>query len=96
MVFDRDMAADTSIIDVRTGDQVGVLYTITRAIAELDLDIRQAKVQTLGHEVVDSFYLRGPDGQLDDGLEHELHLAVRHALASAADQPDLPDTRSSK
>ena len=39
-------------------DAVGVLYRITRALAELDLDIRSAKVQTLGPQVVDAFYVR--------------------------------------
>ena len=36
----------------------GVLYRITRAIADLDLDIRPARVQTLGPDVVDAFYVR--------------------------------------
>ena len=38
--------------------RIGVLYRITRALAELDLDIRTAKVQTLGDQVVDAFYVR--------------------------------------
>ena len=44
-------------------DAIGVLYRITQALAELDLDIRHAKVQTLGHEVVDAFYVRDRRGQ---------------------------------
>ena len=51
-----------TVVEVHGPDGVGVLYRITRAIAELDLDIRSAKVQTLGDEVVDSFYLRDRDG----------------------------------
>ncbi len=51
-----------TVVEVRAPDRVGVLYRITRAIAELDLDIRSAKVQTMGKDVVDSFYLRGSDG----------------------------------
>ena len=40
-----------------------MLYRITRALAELDLDIRTAKVQTHGRSrCVDAFYLRDADG----------------------------------
>ena len=37
---------------------IGILYRLTQALSGLDLDIRTAKVQTLGHRVVDSFYVR--------------------------------------
>ena len=33
------------------------LYRITRVLADLGLDIRSAKVTTVGHEVVDAFYV---------------------------------------
>jgi len=35
-----------------------VLHRITKALAEVGLDIRHARVQTLGNEVVDTFYVR--------------------------------------
>ena len=43
-------------------DRIGVLYRITKALADLGLDIRHARVQTLGPEVVDSFYVRAGRG----------------------------------
>jgi len=55
-----------------------VLYRITRAFAELDLDIVSARVQTLGSDVVDAFYIRDSSGsKILDG-EHltEIELAV--------------------
>jgi [protein-PII] uridylyltransferase len=57
---------------------------VTRAIAELDLDIRTAKIQTLGSEVVDSFYVRDRDGAkiVDDSYLAELERALLHALAN--------------
>jgi [protein-PII] uridylyltransferase len=83
--FERDLTPNTTIIDVRTADRVGVLYHVTKAIASLDLDIRYAKVQTMVHEVVDSFYVRTRHGTaLDEQLEQEVELAIRHALDAAA------------
>jgi [protein-PII] uridylyltransferase len=62
VTFDNEVSEHATVVEVRAPDRVGVLYQITRAIAELDLDIRSAKVQTMGQDVVDSFYLRGSDG----------------------------------
>jgi [protein-PII] uridylyltransferase len=62
VTFDNDVSEVATVVEVRAPDRIGVLYRITRAIAELDLDIRSAKVQTMGKDVVDAFYLRGSDG----------------------------------
>ena len=60
---DNQASAVATVIEVQAPDAVGLLYRITRALAELDLDIRSAKVQTLGPQVVDAFYVRGRDGR---------------------------------
>ncbi|MDQ6616387.1 MAG: ACT domain-containing protein [Actinomycetota bacterium] len=80
--FDNAASAGATVIDVETADHIGVLYRITRALAELDLDIRSARVQTIGHLVVDSFYLRDDHGQkvTDPAHRHEIERAVLHAL----------------
>jgi [protein-PII] uridylyltransferase len=44
-------------------DAVGVLYRIARAFVHLHLDIRHARVLTLGPEVVDSFYVVDAEGR---------------------------------
>jgi [protein-PII] uridylyltransferase len=77
-------ASDTaSVVEVRAENAVGVLYRITRAFYDLRLDIRHAKVQTLGDEVVDSFYVVDQHGaKLED--EHriaELRRAVVFELS---------------
>jgi [protein-PII] uridylyltransferase len=71
---------------VRAPDGIGVLYRITRALAELQLDIRHAKVATLGAEVVDSFYVRDALGNkvTDTDFLAELNRAVLHELAVGA------------
>jgi len=80
---DNTASGTSTVIEVHAPDRIGVLYHITRALADLDLDIRWAKVATLGHEVVDSFYVRtASGGKVEDG-EHirELERAILHRLS---------------
>jgi len=63
VTFDNRISDSATVVEVRAPDRIGVLYRITRAIAEVDLDIRSAKVQTQGADVVDSFYLRDHNGE---------------------------------
>jgi len=62
---------------------VGVLHRITKAIADCGLDIRHARVLTLGYEVVDSFYVREPNGGRinDDAYKNEISRAILHSLS---------------
>ncbi len=57
VAVDNDASAAASVVEVRGPDALGFLYRVTRAFLELQLDIGHAKVATLGHEVVDSFYV---------------------------------------
>ena len=70
------------MVEVRAPDEIGVLYRITRAIAELDLDIRSAKVQSIDLDVLDSFYVRDRDGHkvVDPDYLRELERAILAAL----------------
>ena len=79
----NDASADASVVEVRTENAVGVLYRITRAFYDLHLDIRHAKVQTLGDEVVDSFYVVDQQGAKLDEKEQfaELRRAVLFELS---------------
>ena len=67
---------------MRTADGIGVLYGIARTFADLQLDIRHARVDTMGHEVVDSFYLVTEDGEklVEAELLVELETAIRFML----------------
>jgi [protein-PII] uridylyltransferase len=82
VTFSDDPSGRSTVVEVRTGDRLGVLYAITSAIAELELDIVVARVQTVGHEVTDVFYLRDRrDGPLDGDQCSELELSVVTALS---------------
>jgi [protein-PII] uridylyltransferase len=51
-----------TLVEVHAEDRAGLLHDITRALFDLHLDINLAKVDTLGREVVDVFYVRDLDG----------------------------------
>jgi [protein-PII] uridylyltransferase len=76
--FDNDASATATVVEVRAPDRIGVLYRITRALAECDLDVRTALVATLGAEVVDAFYVMATDnGKITDPDElREIEQAV--------------------
>ncbi len=78
----NDASSRGTVVEVRAGDGIGVLYRITKALAELHLDIRHAMVSTIGHEVVDTFYVLDIDGkQIDDpAVAEEVRTAVLFAL----------------
>ena len=81
VTFDIESATDATIIEVHTEDHIGVLYHLTRTLAEMGLDIRSAKIQTISNEVVDTFYVTGSNGPiLEDLHRREISAALRHAL----------------
>jgi len=82
VIVDRSASDRATVVEVRAPDGIGVLYRITRAIADLGLDVRAARVATLGHEVVDSFYLCDVSGSPvdDDAVLRRLEAAVLGSL----------------
>lgn len=87
VVAHNDLSATATILEVRAPDAVGLLYRITRALADCELDVRHAKVSTLGHEVVDSFYVVDASGQKVEDAEHlrEIERALIAAVTPATD-----------
>jgi [protein-PII] uridylyltransferase len=82
VLVDEDASDRATVVEVRTPDGVAVLYRITKALAALGLDVRHAKVSTLGAEVVDSFYVVDATGaKLAPGRRDELQRSVLTALA---------------
>jgi len=81
--FDDTASSNATFLEVRAPDMVGVLHRITKAIADSGLDIRHARVLTLGNEVVDSFYVRESNGGRinDEAYKNEISRAILHALS---------------
>ncbi len=47
-----------TVVEVGAADRLGLLFDVTRTLAELGLDVHLAKVATYGVRVVDAFYVR--------------------------------------
>ncbi len=82
-----DDASDTAtVVEVRAHDAPGLLWRVGRALGECGLDVRAARVETLGAEVVDVFYVTDGDGKplAADDLRHAI---VHSVLAALGDLP---------
>jgi len=53
-----DESETDTVVEVHADDDIGLLYRLASAFTELSLDVRIAKVATLGSRVVDVFYVR--------------------------------------
>jgi [protein-PII] uridylyltransferase len=84
VLVDNHTSDLATVVEVQAPDGIGVLYRLTQALLEVDLDIVSAKVQTLGSDAVDAFYVRDRDGSkvTDSAYLAEIERAILHALAS--------------
>jgi [protein-PII] uridylyltransferase len=57
-----DASRIATVVEVRAHDAPGLLWRIGRALGECGLNVRAARVETLGAEAVDVFYVVGADG----------------------------------
>jgi [protein-PII] uridylyltransferase len=77
-----------TVVEVHADDEIGLLYRITQVILDQGLDIRVAKVATIGDRIVDTFYLLDTVGrQLGTDQRPEL----RAALLAELGIPLVPD-----
>lgn len=72
-----------TVLEVRAHDAPGLLHRVGQALAAAGASITAAKVATLGSEVVDVFYLVGPDGApLSDDRAAAAVVTVMSSLAA--------------
>jgi [protein-PII] uridylyltransferase len=57
-----DASETATVVEVRAHDAPGLLWRMGRALGECGLNVRAARVETLGAEVVDVFYVTDEDG----------------------------------
>ena len=60
--FDDTASSNATVIEVHAPDRVGLLRAISRVFADEKLDIRHARIVTMGDNVVDTFYVCEADG----------------------------------
>ena len=61
--FDNEASDERTLIEIETEDRLGLLYTISQTLAELDLDIAAARIVTERGAAIDSFSV----SDVDDG-----------------------------
>jgi [protein-PII] uridylyltransferase len=82
VVMDNESSDFFTIIEVYADDHEGLLYRITHALFDLDLDIHSARIATKVDQVVDVFYVRDLDGQKveDDRRVKKIKRVLRQQL----------------
>jgi [protein-PII] uridylyltransferase len=76
-----DASETATVVEVRAHDAPGLLWRVGRALGECGLDVRAARVETLGAEVVDVFYVTDASGE--PLVEADLRRATVHAVLAA-------------
>lgn len=61
--LDNDSSHHFTIIDIFAPDRRGLLYIIAKTIFDLGLSVHSARIATRLDQIVDVFYVQGPDGK---------------------------------
>jgi [protein-PII] uridylyltransferase len=75
-------ATGATVLELRAADAAGLLHRVTAALERAGLDVRGARVSTLGGAVVDAFYLVGADGA--PVTDPDVRRAVTEVVLTAA------------
>ena len=62
VVMNNSHSDTHTIVELQAQDSLGLLYRLTRALYELDVDIALAKISTEGNRAIDVFYLTDAHG----------------------------------
>jgi [protein-PII] uridylyltransferase len=73
VLVDTDASEHATVVEVHAPDDVGLLARVATVFVDLELDVDQAIVSTVGDRVVDVFYLQDTTGT---------RFAHRHAVES--------------
>jgi [protein-PII] uridylyltransferase len=81
VIIDNTASKVCSVIEINGHDRPGFLFDVTRAIADLGLQIASAHISTYGERIVDVFYVKDIFGMK---VEHETKIRqIREALGKA-------------
>ncbi|MGE5288732.1 MAG: [protein-PII] uridylyltransferase [Micromonosporaceae bacterium] len=76
-----DASHSAAVVEVRAHDEPGMLWRIGRALGECGLDVRAARVETLGAEAVDAFYVVDGSGKPPAG--EKVRAMIRERVLAA-------------
>lgn len=90
--IDNELSIECSVVEVSTVDRRGLLYRLARALHDMGLIIRSAKIGTYLDQVVDVFYVTERNGQKpagDDRLDE-----IRGRLLAVITPPARVEARA--
>lgn len=95
IIFDNEGSDVYTVIEVDTRDRPGLLYDLTRTLAENHIQIASAVIATFGAQVVDTFYVKDMFGlklhqqAKREALEKKLRQAIKDGTerAEKAERP---------
>ena len=86
------LRSSATVVEVRAHDEPGLLWRIGRALGECGLNVQAARVETLGAEAVDVFYVTDATG----GLLTDPDLRKRRVVASGTVRAQFRFIRSER
>lgn len=79
--FDNETSGVATLLELQTQDRPGLLYDLTRTLAEKGCEIDTVLLHTEGQRAVDVFYLRAGGEKLTPELMNALGVQLRQAMA---------------
>jgi [protein-PII] uridylyltransferase len=73
-----DASATATVVEVRAHDRPGLLWRVGHVLGSFGLQVRAARVETLGAEAVDVFYVVDADGRpvTDESLRASVRAGI--------------------
>lgn len=79
---DPDASSRSTVLEIRAPDRRGLLYAIARTLHDCGVSTRVSRIDSLGHQAIDAFYVEELDGSpLSEDRTTEVIDALRTTLA---------------
>ena len=87
ITFDNEGSDIYTIVEVDTRDRPGLLYDLSRTLAEANINIGSAVIATYGEQAVDTFYVKDLFGLKlhSDARRKSLETRLRDAITAATE-----------
>jgi [protein-PII] uridylyltransferase len=84
IVLDNTTSAEHTVIEVFGPDRPGLLYEITKVLADFDINICRARITNEAERVIDAFYVRNNGGEKihDSNLQEEIRQSLLFAVSA--------------
>ena len=86
IVLDNTSSAEHTIIEVFGADRPGLLFEITKVLADFDINIFRARITNEAERVIDVFYVRTRGGEKihDPNLQEEIRQSLLFVVSAVS------------